>query len=229
MLAVLTFTMYFIIPKFKAIFDGFNIELPEITLALIRSADFAVEYFYLVIPAIMALLLAMGTAGFELTGLLSGSSTTPRFLFRWLPRLRMPTLLRCLSLSVDGARSLHDTLILLLTRHPNPAMRVRLAAVEESVAQGQACWESFHAAGLLRRRDVNLLESAERVGNLSWALRGVADSMERRTEQRARLIAECVRPLGMLVVGTIVGFFVIGMFIPVVKVILELPIEGVST
>ena len=48
---IVGFIMYWIIPKFKKIFQDFGIELPGITIALIAVSDWVVDYFYL-IPAI---------------------------------------------------------------------------------------------------------------------------------------------------------------------------------
>ena len=49
--SIVGFIMYWIIPKFKAIFDGFNMTLPIMTVMLIKVSDWVVNYFYL-IPAI---------------------------------------------------------------------------------------------------------------------------------------------------------------------------------
>ena len=54
---IVGFIMYWIIPKFKKIFQDFGIELPAITIALITISDWVVNYFYL-IPAIPIVLLA---------------------------------------------------------------------------------------------------------------------------------------------------------------------------
>jgi type II secretory pathway component PulF len=224
MLNIVAFVMYWIIPKFKSIFDGFDIDLPELTVTLIRSANFAVNYFYLIFPATIIAILASAAVAIEFMQLAQGMGSSST-LSRWFPQFRTPTLLRSLGLAVDGARSFHETLELLLIRHPSLSIRRRLSSVEQAVSQGYGCWESLHSAGFLGRRDAALLATAERVGNLSWALRGVADSIERRTAQRARVIAEFIRPIALLIAGAIVGVFVVGMFIPVVKVILEMPIE----
>src|SRR5262249_19703784 len=49
--AIVTFIMIWIIPKFKAIFQGFEIKLPAITEYLIAASDFVAQYWYL-IPAV---------------------------------------------------------------------------------------------------------------------------------------------------------------------------------
>ncbi len=49
MATILAFICYYIIPKFKKIFDDFAVELPRPTVVLINAADFVVNYFYLLV------------------------------------------------------------------------------------------------------------------------------------------------------------------------------------
>jgi type II secretory pathway component PulF len=225
-LAVVTFVMFWIIPKFKAIFAGFNTRLPELTITIIEVTDVAVKYYYLVALFVsLAILLAVREL-LRFAAWNAGTTGPPRWLARILPRLRTPLVLRCLGLAVDGGRPLPGALAILAARHPDTSFGRRIGQVEESVAQGMGCWQVLHSAGFLRRGEVAVLEAAERVGNLGWALRGVADSVERRTDQRLRIFRELVRPVGLLMAGSVVAVFVIGMFLPLVKLLSEFPIEG---
>ena len=49
--AIVTFIMIWIIPKFKAIFEGFEVKLPAITEYLIKASDWVASYWYL-LPAV---------------------------------------------------------------------------------------------------------------------------------------------------------------------------------
>lgn len=225
MLTVVSFLMYWIMPKFKAIFDGFDMDLPEATVWLITAADFCISYFYILGPVALLLVLLTGSVSLEFIGRGAGWASPSWWLTRLFPRLQAPLVLRSLSVAVDGARPLEGVLMTLATRHPDPSLRRRMAQVEEQVALGRGCWHSLLAVGMLRSGETLLLDAAERVGNLAWALRGVADSIERRSEHRTRIIMELLRPVALLAAGAVVGIFVVGMFLPLVKIILEYPIE----
>lgn len=218
MLTVVTFVMYWIIPKYKAIFEGFDTRLPELTIAVVEVADFAAGHWYLVVLFAMAIAGVLRIA-LQLAAWRAGAIGAPQWLTWLLPRLQTPLLLRSLGLAVDGGHPLPGALAVLTERHPDIAFRRRLAQVEESVALGADCWQGLYAVGLLRRGEVAVLDAAQRVGNLGWALRGIADSVERRSEQRLRILRELLRPVGLLMAGTVVAFFVIGMFLPLVKLI----------
>jgi general secretion pathway protein F len=219
---VVGFIMYWIVPKFKAIFSGFDIELPEVTILIIDLANTAGKYFLLLVPVSLVLLVLAAAVSFELMGIESLLSRPLSKLARWFPRLRAPLVLRGLGLAVDGGCPLPVALETLATRHPDKNFRYRLQCVDEAVTRGADCWIGLQGVGLLRAGEVAILGAAERAGNLSWALRGLADSIERRAMHRSRIVYELLRPLGLLVVGLMVGLFVVGMFMPIVQLVLTL-------
>jgi len=90
---------------------------------------------------------------------------------RFMPRLKTPSLLRCLAVCIDGGRPLLQALGSLSEHHPDASFRSRLAQISNEVARGDECWLVLRACGMLRRGELALLEAAQRVGNLPWALR----------------------------------------------------------
>ena len=88
--------------------------------------------------------------------------------------------------------------------------------------RGADCWTSMLRQSLLTQSQVAILEAAERAGNLAWALRLLADRAEKRLEYRVRTVLEFVRPVLTLILGTAIAIVVIGMFLPLVKLLNEL-------
>jgi general secretion pathway protein F len=222
MLTVLSFVMYWIIPKLKAIFNGFDMALPALTMAIVQAVDVGVNYFYIFGPLSLGGLMLAVAVSFELMGWGVGWGSPSRRLTRWFPRLQAPLALRSLGIAVDGGRPLLTALKTLAELHPDPALRRRMERVEAEIAQGHECWESLVSVGLLKRGETTLLNAAERVGNLGWALRGMADSIEHRSEHRTRIILELFRPIGILIAGVVVAVFVVGMFLPLIEIINKL-------
>jgi type II secretory pathway component PulF len=52
MMLITGFVMYYIVPKFKMIFNDFGTELPRMTVALINGSDAVVNYWYLAAPIV---------------------------------------------------------------------------------------------------------------------------------------------------------------------------------
>jgi type IV pilus assembly protein PilC len=64
-----------------------------------------------------------------------------------------------------------------------------------------------------------LLGTAQQVGNLPWALRSIAKRKEKRTVYRLAAAIQVVYPCLILLLGGIVGFTVMALFLPLVKLI----------
>jgi type II secretory pathway component PulF len=219
--AIISFVMYYIIPKFKKIFLDFGTELPALTIIVIETSDAIVEYFYLIvlIPVPIALACrALRAAGFG-SWVTVGNLSIPN---PWQARTQLPHILRGLSLAVKAGRPLDSALTTMAVEHSDAPLRKRLSQIHSDVANGISCWQSCSVNGLLRRNEAALLESAERVGNLPWALTRLADHVERGILHRLHLIAESVEPLFILLMALILGAFIVGMFMPIVKLINDL-------
>ncbi|MBT6495352.1 MAG: hypothetical protein HOL01_12445, partial [Planctomycetaceae bacterium] len=74
----------------------------------------------------------------------------------------------------------------------------------------------------ISRRETALLSAAERAGNLDWALRRTADNVDSRISFRFNALVEFVRPVLMLLYAGVVGTVVVGLFMPLVKLLNDL-------
>ena len=220
-----TFIMIWIIPKYKAIFAGFDVKLPAVTEAVIHFCDNFTAYWFFGFPLVLLAILcfwSIMSLGFELVGLGPVWGRQQWLLSRFWPRLKSPHLLRCLSVAIEGGRPLPEALELLAERQTDITFRCRLAEISHQIAQGDNCWIALHAAQMLRMGEPALLEAAQRVGNLVWALRGMADSIERRAEYRYQIILEFIDPALVLGLGAVVGGFCISMFLPLLELLHKL-------
>jgi type II secretory pathway component PulF len=219
---VVMFIMIWIIPKYKAIFAGFDVRLPALTETMIGFCDSLSVYWYLVFPVVALAGLGLWSFmawGLELMGLGPVWSRAQPLTSRLLPRLKSPHLLRCLSIAVEGGRPLQEALQSLADRHPDIAFRRRMAEISSEVVRGDNCWLVLRAARILRRGEPVLLEAAQRVGNLTWALREMADRIERRAEYRYQLLVEFIEPVLFLLLGTVIGTFCLSLFQPLVELL----------
>jgi type II secretory pathway component PulF len=78
---------------------------------------------------------------------------------------------------------------------------------------------SLWRSGLVGDADAGLLQASERAGNLAWALRTTADTRERRLAYRLRMLLEFLSPLVLLLIALGVGFIVISLFMPLIKIV----------
>lgn len=214
---VMFFIGYWIIPKFKKIFYDFNVELPSLTRGIIEAYDLAEKYFWVPIVAVFLLWIAQKIL-VHIRFLENG--WRPTFVYGLIyPRGRAPDVLRFLHVTTESGRPLMGAFETLAHTSSNRLLAERFEAILQDVHKGNDCWTALHDYSLLTPSEVRLLQSAQRAGNLSWALKAIAKSIERRINYRMMLIREYLEPAFIVGLGALVGIIVIGLFLPLVSVI----------
>lgn len=215
---IVGFVMYWIIPKFNKIFEDFSTELPFSTKLVIASSDWIVNYFYLVFLTLAVLV----GVGYTLYSANRADACGEVWLGRWFPWRWFPDIERLISVACDAGRPIGATLSSLVAHHPSAAIRTALREVQGETEAGNDLWVSLAVRGLIRRADASVLVAAERVGNLPWALRNVAEHTERRAEYRKRLTYELLQPAAIVLIGLLIGYIVIALFMPLMKLVADL-------
>ncbi len=215
---IVTFLMYYIVPKFKAIFNGFGTELPDVTVVLIHVADFFVNYWFLSVPVFF--LVPLWTFGEAFSR--GWSETRLSWLLGFGRRAEVPRLLRRLHDAVAAKLPWQTALQPMVLHHHQADIRGRLERVLGRVTAGMGIWPALREVGLLNARDVGLLEMSERAGNLPWALVALAQAKERRMVHRRRVFEAVCVPICVIFFGLLVGFVCFGFFMPMVKLLHDL-------
>ena len=215
-----TFMMYYIVPKIKLIFYGFETDLPGTTEDFLSFSDHVVHYFYLDVPL-------MGASFLGTLMLLrfdhSGWRNVRTGLFRtFYTRYDSSPIMRHLARMIEKGKTLPDSLLAIANSYHRPTVAESMANVYVETESGGDCWKSLLSRGFLSRRDVALIEAAQRVGNLPWALREIADVREKRYIFRVDTLVQLFRPIPIIAIGLFVGWVCIAMFMPVVKLVNDL-------
>jgi type IV pilus assembly protein PilC len=100
--------------------------------------------------------------------------------------------------------------------------RRRLAAACRAVKEGEPLADSLRRAGLLQPSMVPLVQAAERMRNVPWVLSELGESLANRAARLLRRISLVFLPASVLAVGLLVGFIVLGMFMPLIAIITRL-------
>lgn len=122
---------------------------------------------------------------------------------KWSIRLYWPTALRLLAQAVEQSLPMHRVFATLHRTFPHRQIRRRFGRALRMVNDGIHWGDSLGRVRLLNRADVELLKSAERAGNVGWALKQLADSVERSERYRASLLLSLSYPLAILMFGLI--------------------------
>lgn len=124
---------------------------------------------------------------------------------------------RQLALLLDAGLTITHALDALHSRNPklNRAMR----AVLEDLTTGSTLAQAFAATGEFPTDFVALMEVGEETGRLSRSLHRQAEYLEVQTEREMQDLVKLIEPLTMMVLGAVVGFVILGCFLPVYQVV----------
>lgn len=214
-LFILTFFMIKLIPAFRRIFEDFGLQLPLVTQTLIRfSADAGGILSLIFFPLLLVF--------FYLMWIVLGGSIRSRWTYRFQPGLSVlnqASVLKLLSVVVRQRQSMQPALALLASDHPHRQMRVKLGQVLKDMEGGFDWCESLRRNKLIGKSHVALLHSAQRLGNLPWALEQTSKSLTQRAILKQEALTRVLGPTLIILMGICVGFIVIALFYPLVTLI----------
>ena len=218
--ALVGFLMYFIIPKFKYIFEGFETEMPESTQLLIHMSDHVVnvssEMFFWTGLVITLLV------WHAVRHLIGWSSLSFPVVMHWVPKRDAPEVLRALGGIAREGQSIPQKLLLLVERPGRPDLGARYQRIAESLSAGQALSDALYEQGLLTRLQRESVAAGERGGHLEFVLFALAEAAEQREYRQGAYWAELLKPITVVACGLVTAFIVIAMFMPLVKLLNEL-------
>jgi len=221
---IVTFIMVFIIPKFAEIFEGFDLDLPVMTQILIDTSHYVANYWYMVFIIPVAIWLFIKIVKKNKTG---------AFVMDWLS-LRIPLIGKILHMGVIArvTRTL-GTLIasgvpilegLIIARDTSGnAVFVRaFDNIYTAIREGETIAVPLKESRIVDDLVVNMVDVGEETGALDDMMYKVADVYDEEVEVRVESLESMREPIMVVVLGLIVGFIVIALFLPLVQLLNDL-------
>jgi type IV pilus assembly protein PilC len=221
MVPIVLFLCFFVIPMFADIYADFDLDLPAITEVILQTAN--------QVPALIAGLLLIVFALPLLLRMIGGRWLFHRFrtsiplfgrLWMWSAQREFAALLASfLDQRLPLPKAIQCTGQLMSDRNVARSCQRVGARVE----LGEPLSASLSQSISFDRTLAAMAAWGEAYGLLPDALRIAGDIFEDRIEQHLALVRRVMPPTALIAVGTIVIFVVIGLFVPLIKLI-----EGLS-
>ena len=221
---IVGFIMYWIIPKFKKIFLDFGTELPGITLLLMKVSDIVVNYFYLFPAVPLALWIFIKIVKKNKKG---------AFIVDWIA-LRIPLLGKIISKSVTArtCRTLGtliasgvpilEAIIIARDTAGNMVFQKAFDTIYAAIREGETMAVPLREARIVDDIVVNMVDVGEETGALDNMLYKVADVYDEEVAVLVDALVSLLEPLMVIILGLIVGFIVIALFMPLIKLLNDL-------
>lgn len=218
---ILSFIMIMIVPKFKQIFLDLGIPLPGLTQALISFSSFMGSYWWLLLMMIIG-----GVVGLKLFARTEkGAAILDRIMLR-VPVLGMiikkssvARFTRTLGTLVTSGVGFLEALDITKSATPNVVVRNAIQSVRDSVKEGETVNEPLRRSGVFDDIVVNMIKVGEETGELDKMLMKIADTYDEEVDSAVAAMMSLLEPMLIVFMGGAVGFIVIALFIPLIKII----------
>jgi type IV pilus assembly protein PilC len=223
--AILTFIMVYIIPKFKQIFRDFGFKLPWLTEKLIAVSDWFATYWYVLplFPICLWLLIKL----IRLSRV--GNYALDR-MWLWVPVLGKITektvvarTTRTLGTLVSSGVPILEALSIVRETCSNAVFERMYTRVYESIREGDTIAQPLKESRLVDDMVVNMVDVGEETGDLDTMLSKIADVYDEEVNVAVAAMISLLEPLMVVVLGFMVGTIVIALFLPLLKLL-----EGLS-
>ena len=219
MVIVLIVMMTTIIPKFLATFNEMDMELPGVTLAVMAVSDWFVQWWYLIVIALVGLV--VGAIFFSRTN-------KGKHFFGWFAR-KIPvvklmtvrsasaTFCRTLALLLGSGLSLTDSLELVAMNMGNIYFREAVQSTRSMIAEGWPLASALRDTGLFPPMVYNLVGIGEETGDLQSMLEKTADYFDEEVQDATAKLLALLEPAIMIVLAVFVMIIVLAIFLPMMN------------
>jgi type IV pilus assembly protein PilC len=221
---IVGFIMYWIIPKFKDIFNDFGVDLPDITKWLINASDWVVNYWYL-IPAIpISIVLLFKIIRKNRTGayILDRIFLKIPIIGQIISKSTIARTARTLGTLISSGVPILEALTIARDTAGNEVFRKAFEHIHNAIREGESMAVPLKETRIVDDMVVNMVDVGEETGALDNMLYKVADVYDEEVSMLVEGLVNLLEPLMVVVLGLIVGFIVIALFMPLVKLLNEL-------
>jgi type IV pilus assembly protein PilC len=214
---IVAFVLLFIIPVFAQVYSSAGLELPGATKALIVISNFFVLFWWAVALVIVAIF-------FGIRGWARSERGRPK---ADALKLRMP-LFGVLIRKMAIARSIRVLGTLVSTGVPlvealgdsarvsgNHVIESALQFTIRRVTEGDKLAEPLEASGQFPAMVIQMVAAGEESGDVGGMMNKVADFYDRDIEYTVRRLTTAMEPILTIILGAIVGFVAIAMYMPI--------------
>jgi len=129
---------------------------------------------------------------------------------------------RTLGTLVTSGVGFLDALDITKSATPNIVVRNAIQAVRDSVKEGETINEPLRRSGVFDDIVVNMIKVGEETGELDKMLIKIADNYDEEVDSAVAAMMSLLEPLLIVFMGGAVGFIVIALFMPLIKLIEQL-------
>jgi type II secretory pathway component PulF len=215
-IGVMVVMLTFVLPRFAGLFATLDTPLPPTTKLVMWMSDAVRGYWW-------AILIGLGAAGAALKFWLASPAGKLAFdqfsvkapIFGVIVRsFATARIARLIGVQIDSHVPLLEALALTKSATSNSLYAQLIASAEDAATRGQPISVAFTDSPLINPSVAEALRSGEQTGQVASLLLNIADFLDEENDTTVRSLTSIIEPIILIVLGVIVGFLAISMFLP---------------
>ncbi len=212
--------LIFVVPQFEEVFKGFGADLPAFTQLLVNASKFMVSYWWAIFGVAIAAIFAFVQAK-------KRSKAFGFFLDRMI--LKIPVIgeimhnsaiarfARTLAITFKAGVPLVEALDIVAGATGNIVYEKAVYQIRDDVAVGYQLNTAMKQVNVFPHMVIMMTSIGEEAGALDTMLTKVAEFYEQEVNNAVDALSSLIEPMVMVVIGTLVGGMVVGMYLPIFK------------
>jgi type IV pilus assembly protein PilC len=220
-IGITTFLMVKVVPVFRDIFDGFGAKLPLTTAWTIAISDFMREHYIILTLVIAGIVVGLWQWGKTRTGrwrLDTFKLVMPVFGPIFL-KVAIAKFSRTLGVLMRSGVNILSALDITAKTAGNVVIEDAVLRTKTSIQSGESIAKPLTDSGVFPPMVTRMIDVGERTGALDPMLNKIADFYEDQVDAAVAGLTSLIEPLLICFLGVVVGFIVISMFLPLIRML----------
>ncbi len=211
--------LIFVVPTFQKMFEGMGGALPGPTQFLVNVSQAAQDYWFHAIVGVFAFRFALKKyyATEKGTLVLDGLILKAPIFGPLLKKVAVAKFSRTLSTMMQSGVPIIEGLGIVSKTAGNKIIEIALMNTRKSISEGKTIAEPLAETDVFPSMVVQMIAVGEATGALDTMLAKIADFYDDEVDAAVAALTGMLEPLMMMILGPIVGFILIAMYLPIFK------------
>ncbi|MBI3089507.1 MAG: type II secretion system F family protein [Candidatus Tectomicrobia bacterium] len=214
---VVVFLLIFVIPTFGKMFSDAGQKLPLPTAIVLGASDITMSYGYLVIPPIVGVVIAFKRYYKTKAGhrKIDGLTLKLPVFGLLLRKVAVSKFTRTLGTLISSGVPIIEALGITARIAGNLVVQEAIETTITSIKQGETISKPLGQTQIFPPMVIQMIQVGETSGALDTMLGKIADFYDEEVDSTVGALTELLEPMLMVFLGTVVGFIVVAMYLPI--------------
>jgi type IV pilus assembly protein PilC len=225
---ILTLLMMFIIPKFREVFAGFNVQLPGFTVFVLNVSSAIRDHFIWIAGGVVVAWVALLTSIRTKRGrrFFDQFKLTAPVLGPVVRKLAISRFARTLGTLLGNGVPILQALNIVKDTTGNVVISRVISSIHDSVKEGETIAVPLKASRVFPAMVAGMVDVGEQTGALPDMLMKVADNYDDQVDNAVTSMTSLLEPIMLVFLAVVVGGIVIAMFWPIIILMNDPAVSG---